>query len=117
MKTVSINFNLYELHELEEGARWNAIESHRRFLLDVMRPEDFISGYPEYDNPEQLQEAYDSEYAYYENCDDPIIESIESNEYLFFEDGKLAPIVHYVGGTKNGQSFFKTRSGKEFRIA
>ena len=116
MITFNIPVTLYELDELSEGARWSAIESHRQFLLNIMTPDDFISGDPEYDTPEQLREAYNSEYAYYEAADDPIVESIEANEYLFFEDGELAHTVKYVGGPKDGKAYFKTRSGKEYRI-
>lgn len=87
MKTVSLN--IYELHELNEKARNKAIEDHRIFLLSEMRPEDFISGDPEYDTPEELEKAYNSEYDYYLFNDEPIIESIECNEYFFYENGEI----------------------------
>lgn len=111
----NIPMTLYSLDELSEDARQTAIEEHRRFLLDIMRPEDFISGDPEYDTPEQLQEAYESEFDYYSYSDDPIVESIEANEYLFFESGELAHAVEYTGGSKRGQIWFKYQ-GRDIRI-
>lgn len=87
MKTISIN--IYSLDELNEKARNRAIEEHRKFLLSIMCPEDFISGCPEYDTPEELEKAYNSEYEYYLKNDEPIIESIEANEYMFFSNGEI----------------------------
>lgn len=87
MKTISIN--IYSLDELNEKARNRAIEEHRAFLLSIMCPEDFISGCPEYDTPEELKKAYNSEYEYYLMNDEPIIESIEINEYMFFSNGEI----------------------------
>lgn len=95
MKKVTIN--LYEFEELNEDAKQKAIQEHRNFLLSVMQPNDFISGDAEYDTPEQLQKVYISEYENTESNDEPIIENIEANEYLFFADGELAPCVTYCG--------------------
>ena len=47
----NFNINLYTFAELSANAKAKAIEEHRRFLLDDMQPEDFISGDPEYDTP------------------------------------------------------------------
>lgn len=87
MKTISIN--IYSLDELNEKARNRAIEDQRAFLLSTMSPEDFISGCPEYDTLEELKKAYNSEYEYYLMNDEPIIESIEINEYMFFSNGEI----------------------------
>jgi hypothetical protein len=116
MKTATVNFNLYELHELDEQAREKAIEEHRRFMLEIMRPDDFISGDPEYDTPEELQKTYEAEYDYILMNDDPVIESIEINEYLFFEDGELANVCSYYGGLRAGETWLKVH-GKEYKIA
>ncbi len=97
MKTVNIAINLYSFDELTEKAQRKAIDEHRQFLLSTMQPSDFISGDAEYDTPEKIQEAYDGEYKYYENDEEPIEESIEINEYMFFESGELANTVHYCG--------------------
>jgi hypothetical protein len=95
MKKVTII--LYSFDELNENAKKKAIESQREFELSVMRKEDFISGDPEYDTEKELRKAYNAQYAYYEQNDEPIIESIEANDYLFFSDGELANCTTYVG--------------------
>ncbi len=92
MKTISVN--LYSFEELSVKAKEKAIEDHRNFLLEDMRPEDFISGDPEYDTPEKLEEAYNSEYFYVLENDDVVIESIEANDYMFYASGKMAWIKY-----------------------
>ena len=90
----NFNINLYTFAEISADAQAKAIEEHRRFLLDDMQPEDFISGDPEYDTPESLEEQYNNEYFYVLENDDPVIESIEANEYLFYESGAMAWIKY-----------------------
>lgn len=115
MKQAIITVNLYSFDELSEDAKQYAIDDHRRFLLDIMRPEDFISGDPEYDTPEMLRDAYNSEYDYYEKNDDPIIESIEANEYLFYKSGELAHTTYFYAGPREGEEVLHYQ-GKEYRI-
>lgn len=95
MKKVTIN--LYSFSELNEAAKKTAINAHRDFELSVMCPSDFISGDPEHDTEEELLNAYNMQYCYYMENDDPIIESMEANEYLFFANGKLANCTQYTG--------------------
>jgi mRNA-degrading endonuclease HigB of HigAB toxin-antitoxin module len=97
MKTININLNLYSFSELSNKAKQNAIEQHRIFELSVMQPETFISGDAEYDTPEELQKVYNAEYNYYSENDEPIIENIEANDYLFFGNGELASCTTYTG--------------------
>jgi hypothetical protein len=97
MIDTGITIKLYSFSELSEKAKRKAIEEHREFMLSIMRPEDFISGIAEYDTPEELQKIYEAEYDYYLFDDKPIIENIEANDYLFFENGKFAHTVHYCG--------------------
>lgn len=97
MIDTGITIKLYSFSELNEKAKRKAIEEHREFELSVMRPDDFISGIAEYDTPEELQKTYEAQYDYYLMNDEPIIESIEANDYLFFENGKLASTVRYCG--------------------
>lgn len=92
MKELNIKLNLYSIDELEGKAKRKAIEEHRQFLLSVMVPDDFISGDPNYDTKENLQQQYESEYECYLMNDEPIIEDIQINDYLFFLDGTLANI-------------------------
>lgn len=95
MIDTGITIKLYSFSELSEKAKRKAIEAHREFELSIMRPDDFISGVAEYDTPEELQKTYEAQYNYYLMNDEPIIEIIEVNDYLFFENGELAHIVHY----------------------
>ncbi len=97
MIDTGITIKLYSLSELGDKAKRKAIEAHREFELSIMKPDDFISGVAEYDTPEELQKTYEAVYVYYLMNDKPIIENIEANNYLFFENGKLAPTVHYCG--------------------
>jgi len=102
MKRVTIT--LYQFQELPEKSQRKAVDDHRYFLLGEMHPNDFISGDPEYDTPEELQKTYEAEYDYYLMNDDPIIENIETNEYYFFHDGTLANCTTYTGGPNKGKT-------------
>lgn len=107
MKKVTISVYLYAFNELSVTAKTRAVNDHRAFLLSVMSPDDFISGDPDYDTPEKLQETFESEYEYYLNNDEPIIESIEINEYLFYENGELAHACTYKAGENRGKTIVK----------
>ena len=100
MFNTGIEIRLYNVNELNENARKKAIEEHRQFELSIMQPKDFICGDAEYDTEEKLQEQYESEYDYYLMNDEPIIENIEANDYLFFENGEIAPITTYIKDNK-----------------
>ena len=116
MIDTGVTIKLYELSELSPKAKQKAIDAHRGFLLSTMQPDDFISGDPEYDTQEELQKAYGTEYNYYVMNDEPIIESIEANEYCFFEDGEMAQVVKYCGGHPlAGQTHF-TLYGQDYNI-
>ena len=97
MIDTGITIKLYSFSELSEKAKRKAIEAHREFMLSLMAPDDFISGIAEYDTPEELQKTYEAEYNYYLFDDKPIVENIEANDYLFFENGELAHTVRYCG--------------------
>lgn len=93
----NVNITLYSFDELNEKAKEKAIEDHRNFLLSTMHPTDFISGDPQWDTPEELQKTYDAEYEYYSFEDEPIVDSIEANDYLFFANGNICPSTTYWG--------------------
>ena len=97
MIDTGITIKLYSFSELNEKAKRKAIEAHREFELSIMTPDDFISGIAEYDTPKELQKTYKAQYDYYLMNDEPIIEIIEANDYLFFENGELAHTVTYCG--------------------
>jgi len=94
MKQVTIN--LYTFSELKEDAKQRAIEEHREFELSTMQPSHFKSGDPEYDTEAELRKAYAEEYNYFSENDEPIIEAIEANDYLFLADGDILQSVTYT---------------------
>ena len=102
---IQTTIHLYQFHELSEKAQQKAIFEHREFLLSTMHPNDFISGCPEYDTPEQLQKAYNAEFEYYAMNDEPITDSITANEYYFFFDGTMAHTTHYTRGPRAGKIY------------
>lgn len=115
MKQAIIPINLYEFSELNTTAKTRAIEDHRQFLLSIMTKDDFISGDSEHDTPEKLQEVFESEYDFTLYNDEPVIESIEINEYLFYSDGDLAPTTTYLYGDKKGKTIYKN-NGIEYEL-
>lgn len=106
MYNVKVDIKLLSFEELTEEAKRVAIEDHRNFELGIMQPDDYISGDPEYDTEEELQKIYDREYNYYLMNDEPIIENIEANNYLFFEDGTLAHCTTHIQGNKVVKTVF-----------
>ena len=100
MKFYTKVIGVYKFDELEKYAKDNAIESHRQFLLSIMCPNDFISGCEEYDTPDELRKAYDSEYDYYLCNDEPIIESIEANDYSYYSNGEIVPYEELLSMTE-----------------
>ena len=114
MKQAIITLNLYTLDELNEAARARAIEDHRHWLLNNMTVEDFEGcGDPELDTPESM---YNEEYNYILTEDEGVIESIEINEYLFFENGEMAWTINYCGNhPRAGESVLRF-GGKEYSI-
>lgn len=116
MIDTGITIKLYEFEELSKEAKQRAIDEHRQFELEFMRAEDFISGEAEFDTEEQLQKTYEKQYDYYLENDEPIIENIKANEYLFFEDGELPEITTYCGKSPlSGETHLKLY-GKNYLI-
>lgn len=97
---LEVKIHLYRLDELSETARERAISEHRDFMLSILQP-DFIDGVPDWDNPEKV-EMYHQEYEYIENNDEPVIESIEANDYFYYSNGGICSVCTYTGGPKKG---------------
>ena len=76
--------NLYSFNELSEQAKEKAIIDHSDFLESVLT---------DYED-----EFGDIKNSYIRPTEDEAIESIEINEYIFFQNGELANCTHYVGG-------------------
>lgn len=88
MKEITIH--LYQYEELDERAKRRALYEARMDAVSNMRPEDFVSGDPEFDTPEELENQCELEKEYYEREDEPVIEYINDNGYWFFHDGTMA---------------------------
>lgn len=83
MKQVLIN--LYSFSELDKKAQQRAIYEHAEFMASIPMQIENEDG--------EMIEEYD------ENLEESdVIENIEANEYIFFEDGELAHCVTYTGG-------------------
>lgn len=100
---LNFEIKLYSLAELPEKSRERAINEHRYFLLDTLQP-DYIDGVTDWNDPEKM-EMYQDEYDYIQMNDEPVIESIEINEYYFFYNGDLCNVCHYVAGPLTGQTW------------
>jgi len=100
MKKVTIN--LYEFKELGKESKERAIQEHKEFL-DLM--------------PVEVEnEEGEMEDEYYNHSKDEIIDSIEANEYVYFESGEMAQCVTYTGKhEKSGQTEF-TFHGRIYSI-
>lgn len=100
MKQVIIN--LYSFNELNNDAKYLAISEHGDFMESVGI---------EYENEHG---EIETDYNRPEDCD--IIDSIEANDYLFYENGKLARCVKYVGNhPKSGITEF-TIEGSTYQV-
>lgn len=97
---MKVNITLYHLFDLPAAARNRAVEDHRHFLLATLQP-DFIDGVTDWADPEKMA-MYRAEFDYIENNDDPVVESIEANDYWYFYDGTICPACTYVAGPKKG---------------
>jgi len=75
MKTIQIEIKLYSYNELSEKGKEKAFNEHENFLR-------------EYDNMDEWTQK---------DIKDYVEESININEYLFFESGDMAHVVHFTG--------------------
>lgn len=83
MKQVPVTICLYSINELQGKAKERAINEHFNFM----------SNEPiEYEN-----EAGEMVSEYYEPNISEVIENIEMNGYLYFEDGIMAKTILYCG--------------------
>lgn len=83
----TIEKNIYKFSELSEEAKEKAICDHIEFEIEVM---DEKSPYYEYAlEMERMQTPWFLGQVIYERAKNAIIETIEANEYEFYEDGKL----------------------------
>lgn len=97
---MKIKISIYTFDELNENAKAKAIEEHRHFMLETLVP-DYGDGVIDWCNPEKMKD-YESEYEYILMNNEPVIESIEINEYYFYFDGTLCNATTYTGGPKKG---------------
>lgn len=72
MKTVTIN--LYSFSELSKEAKEKVILEHARFLIEVAETEE--------------EATFDDDY---------VVDNIQANDYLFYNDGELAHCTTYTG--------------------
>ena len=93
MKTVNVTIDLYQFHELNKLAQQKAIFEHQKFLNSL--PD-------EYENEKGQMISEYTEYSKEETID-----SIETNEYLFFNSGELARTCTFTGKhPRTGETIF-----------
>jgi len=84
---VTKTINLYSFNELSEQAKEKAICTHIDFEVEVMSEDSPLYEYAL--QMEKMQTPWFLGQMIYEKAKQTIIETIELNEYLFTEDGKL----------------------------
>jgi hypothetical protein len=92
MKMIKTEIKLYEYDELGKEGKEKAFNDHKYFL--ECNPEEYETEdeqgniIKKYDNMEEWTD---------EEIKDYVEDSININEYLFFESGKMAHITHFTG--------------------
>jgi uncharacterized protein YtpQ (UPF0354 family) len=88
MKTIKTEIKLYEYSELNKEAKERAFNEHEEFLRE--NPATYENGeiIEKYDNMDEWALNEIKEY---------VEDSINANEYLFFESGEMANITHFTG--------------------
>lgn len=116
MIDTNITIKLYSFSELTGTARVKALEDHRKFILETLDPNDYKELSKNSDPYVSANRLYEEDYEYNLINDDPIIKSIECNEYLFFEDGSLAATVLYAGHNPLAGELHFILNGKDYLI-
>ena len=94
MIKVNIEIELFDYNDLEDKAKQKAKDEHFNFLCEICEDKEATE-----------ESIYDS-----------VEESIEINEYLFFEDGNMANTTKFTGEhEKTGQREFYLY-GKTYNI-
>ena len=103
MKTINININLYKYEELNEEAKEKAFDEHLSFLCSI--PYEYET---EDEDGNIIQKTENILKWNYEELKFYVEDSININEYLFFESGEMANITHYTGKhIKSGKTELK----------
>jgi len=93
MRTINKTFNLYQFDELSSEVQERALSDYIDFEISVMKEDS-----PYYycaEEAEWMQTPWFLKEMIYEKHKQDIIETIATNEYLFFEDGKFIPVDYY----------------------
>ena len=97
---LNVTIKLYTFEELSKQAKQKVIEDHRYFLLEMLVP-DYIDGIVDWNDPEKMK-MYQEEYDYILYNDDYVIEDIKINDYYYYFDGQICPILHCTAGPLAG---------------
>jgi hypothetical protein len=88
MKTIKTEINLYSYDELNEESKNKAFKEHKYFLESNPSQYEDENGVMQYNNMNEWTQEDIKEY---------VEDSINANEYLFFENGEMAHITHFTG--------------------
>ena len=83
IKMKQVTINLYSFLELNQDAQQKAIREHSEFMAIMPVQCENNNG--------ELEDIYE------EYSDEDIVDNILANDYVFFEDGKLASCTTYTG--------------------
>jgi hypothetical protein len=88
VKTIKTEVKLYSYDELSEESKNKAFENHKYFLECNPSQYEDKNGVVQYDNMDEWTQQDIKEF---------VEDSINANEYLFFESGEMAHITHFTG--------------------
>ena len=94
MKTAIVQIQLFQFNELNDEASTKAVNDHYYFLAEMGQEY-------ENENGEMITE-------YYDPSEEEVINSIEINDYYFYNNGELANVTNYTGAHPNaGKTGYK----------
>ena len=95
MEKITKEYEIYHFDELSEDAQEKAISDHIDFEIEVYMDDEYSYIHDSVLEAERMQTPWFLGAIIYEDHKQDIIDNIEANEYLFFEDGELVPGSYY----------------------
>lgn len=105
MLVVNIPIKLFSLAELSSEAREITLDEHREFLVSVYSDDMYD------ESLEMTQEIYENELTEID-----VVESIDINDYLYYQSGEMAHTIRFTGKhPRSGERILK-HQGEEYTI-
>lgn len=105
----------YEFNELNKNAKNKAIDDHIDFWMECREYDEKNKGNFEKatDKAESMGTPWFTGNYIFDYCEDEIIEEIETNKYLFDENGDLLPLTYYLN---NNNEITKIMYNDKFEV-